>query len=235
MRYFQYKNLKKTKKNASMAQYSELNEEEKRLVRKGKFLNKVGVLVFFIVSLCCIIPCTIALRTVPIVENKVIACLEYVGIGIAEVLVVLGSFLFGGVISSFIFRKATDCRSISRNALSKACAHLREYYGVGESCIVTKCYESSDKRFTHHDVCIFVADGELRITTNIQYGFSHGERDLGCYVFNTDEISVKKVQDEKLSIAELKCGEVVFRLGYRAKSFIELKFLLKSQKIDNVS
>lgn len=234
MRYFKYKNLKTTEKNASKAQYAELNEEEKRLVRKEKLLNKVGVLVFFIVSSCCIITCTIALRTVPIAENKVIACLEYAGLGIAEVLAVIGGFLCGGVVSSFIFRKAYDYRPISRNVLSKACEHLRKYYGLGEPFIVTKCYESSDIRFTNHDVCIFVADGELRITTDIKHGFSNGKKDLGCYAFNADEISIKKIQDEKLLIAELKCEKVVFRLGYRAKGFIEKKFLLRSNKIDNV-
>lgn len=186
---------------------------------------------FFIVSLGCIIPCTIALKTIIVSENKVVAALEYACIGIAEVFVVLGGLLLGGIVASFIIRKATDCRLISRNALSKACAHLREYYGIKEPCIVTKCYESSDIRFTNHDVCIFFVDDELRITANIKYGFFHGKKDLGCYSFNADEIVLKKIQGENFLIAELKCGEVVFRMGYRAKSFIEKKFLYSKNDV----
>ena len=114
---------------------------------------------------------------------------------------------------------------MSQSILSNACAHLREYYELQEPCIVTKCYESSDKRFKNHDVCIFVVDDELRITTNLKHGFFHGENDLGCYAFKSDEISLFEQQGEKFLMTELKSGNTVFLLGYRAKAFIEKDFI----------
>lgn len=226
MRYFKYKNLLKTENSALKAQYAELKKEEKRLLRKNKLLNNIGIVVFSIVSVGCVIPCFIALKSIPVSDNEVVAFLEYLGVTVAGMLAVIASLLAGGVVSSFVFRKAYDERLvISKNALSKACAHLREYYGVAESCIVTKCYESSDEKFNAHDVCVFVVNDELRITTDLKNGFLHGDKDLGCYAFNTDEIVITKIQGKNFLIAELKCGEVVFRLGYRAKSFIEKNFI----------
>ena len=102
---------------------------------------------------------------------------------------------------------------------------FREFYGFTESCVVTKCYDSSDKVFANRDVCIFVADGELRVCANLKYGFSFREKDLGCYAFKPDEISVNLINENNILITELKSNEVSFRLGRRAKSFIEKDFL----------
>lgn len=77
-----------------------------------------------------------------------------------------------------------------KEILSKACGHLRDYYGLQEPYIITKCFDAADKKFQKHDVCLFVVGGELRITADLIHGFLHGERDLGCYAFVKHEITL---------------------------------------------
>lgn len=109
----------------------------------------------------------------------------------------------------------------TRQILSKACEGLREYYHLQEPCLVTKCYEASDNRFTNRDVCIFVVGNELCITANLQYGFIYGNKDLGCYAFCSDEISLSQRQEEGRLVTELTVGQMSFQLGKRAAGFIK--------------
>ena len=74
-------------------------------------------------------------------------------------------------------------------------------------------------------MCIFVVGNELRITADLVRGFLHGERDLGCYVFKREEITISKLQHGKYLMAELKADNAVFVLGYRAKAFIYKNFI----------
>ena len=68
----------------------------------------------------------------------------------------------------------------------------------------------------NHDVCIFIAEDELRLTTDLVRGFLHGERDLGCYAFKQSEITLSKQKNGNHLVAELRADNVVFLLGYRA-------------------
>lgn len=79
-------------------------------------------------------------------------------------------------------------------------------------------------------MCLFIVGDELRITTDLVSGFLHGERDLGCYAFKKDEITLTKLENGKHLIAELKSGDAVFLLGYRAKGFIDKNFINRSGK-----
>ena len=83
--------------------------------------------------------------------------------------------------------------------------------------MVTKCYDSSDKRFKDQDICMIMADGELRLTTNLQHGFLDMRRDLGCYAFQSGEIHLSESRAGERQAVELRCGEVTFLLGQRAK------------------
>ena len=117
---------------------------------------------------------------------------------------------------------------------SHGCKHLRDYYGIGDHYILTKCSDSSDKRFINHDVCIFVADGELRITTDLIKGFLYGDKDLGCYAFKKDEIKLIRKDNGKLMAVEIRAkakdeDDVAFLLSYRANGFIK-KNLLNYEK-----
>ena len=116
---------------------------------------------------------------------------------------------------------------MKKEIFSKACVNLRNYYKLQEPYIITKCFDATDKKFKNHDVCIFVVRDELRITSNLIRGFLHGERDLGCYAFKQNEITLSKQQNGKYLIAERKADNNVFLLGYRAKGFIEKNFTEK--------
>jgi hypothetical protein len=118
--------------------------------------------------------------------------------------------------------------SIKKDIFPKACNHLRDYYQLQEPYLITKCFDSTDKKFENHDVCIFVVGDELRITTDLVRGFLHGERDLGCYAFKKEEITLSKQNVGNHLIAELKANNIVFLLGYRAKGFIDKSFLQNS-------
>lgn len=228
MRYFKYKNLNKTEHIALKAQYAELTKDEKRLVRNRKALNKLATILFFTVSTICLVCCVLVIKQIPVPANAFLAILYYIGVVLLVLVATIVSFLLGGLVSSPIWSKVDANHSaMKRNILSQACAHLREYYELQEPCIVTKCYESSDKKFTNHDVCIFVVGDELRITANLKHGFFHGENDLGCYAFKVDEIKLSKQQKDTHLIAELKANNTTFLLGYRAKGFIEKNFILR--------
>ena len=74
-------------------------------------------------------------------------------------------------------------------------------------------------------MCIFIVDSELRITTDLINGFLYGERDLGCYTFKADEITLTKQHHKDRLAIELKSGDTVFLLGYRAMGYIRSNLL----------
>ena len=225
MRYFKYKGLQTTEKEAQKALFAELTKEEKRMIRKEKLLDTLGSIVFFTVFFGGCACCVLGLKQIPFPE----LLFEVIMRHIANFILGSAGFVLCLIIAIFVSMpigsKHTDQKMIRQKYLSKACEHLREFYGLQEPCIVTKCYDASDKKFKNHDVCIFVADDELRITTNLKNGFVHRDKDLGCYAFLRDEISLTKIEGEKFLMAELAAGETTFLLGYRAKGFIEKNFL----------
>ena len=225
MRYFKYKGSQTTEKVALREQYKVLTKEEKRLVRKDRFLNTLGNVVFytiFIVSFGC---CFWGLKQIPVPEKlfEIIMC--HIGKFILGAVALFLCIIISAFVALPIFSNNEGKQLIYQKFLAKACEHLREYYGLQEPCIVTKCYDASDKKFKNHDVCIFVVGDELRITTNLKHGFFYEERDLGCHAFLRDEITLTKIEGEKFLMAELRAGETTFLLGYRAKGFIEKNFL----------
>lgn len=228
MRYFKYHGTETAENVALKARYAELTKKEKRLVRKGKVLNGISIIVFLAVSILLIRLCFSLLKLIPKAGNSFETVLQYIGIGIFGFAGVIMSLIIAALIALAISGKTElPASNIKREMLSEACEHLREYYKLCEPCIVTKCYESNDKRFSNHDVCIFVADNELRITVNLKHGFFHSENDLGCYAFCKDEISLSAAERDNLRITLLKADGTVFMLGGRAKSFIERNFTAK--------
>ncbi len=226
MRYFKYKNVDSAVKKARCAVYGELTSEKKRVIRKNQLLSAISVVVFVCVLFACDGFGIWVTEMIPLPENGFLKFLSRIGdFAIKGVAFIVGLILGVCAVIPVLRKRDTISPDIERSIRAKACDYLRQYYGLQDPCIVTKCYESSEKRFTNKDVCIFVAGEELRITTNLKYGFYHTRNDLGCYAFRADEITLKKVQEEKLLIAELRAGETVFLLGYRAKGFIQRNFL----------
>lgn len=229
MRYFKYKNTNKNRNNALKEQYKALTADEKRTVRKEKIWRKFSTIVSVIVFFSCAFAGICLVTLIPKPDGWFWEFLVLVGKAMAGVvLLIVCGFLTAGLTRS-LWKKVESCRLplIKKEIFSKACGHLREYYELQEPYIVTKCFDATDKKFKNHDVCIFVVHDELRITTDLMRGFLHGERDLGCYAFKQDEITLSKQKGEKHLIAEIKAGNTVFLLGYRAKGFIEKNFTAK--------
>ena len=221
MRYFKCKDPEANVPKITIL--PELTVQEKKDQRQSKFLNVIASILFFLVwfaSFACFM--IFITKFIPNPQKPILVLLYSVGLIIYGVAAFAVSFLAGVLVSSPIFEKSDKKYKFHGvNVLSGTCVHLREYYGWQESCIVTKCYESSDKRFNGRDVCIFAVGNELRITANLKNGFSDREKDPGCYAFDIDEISLKLIQGEKFPITELIIGDTVFLLGRRAKAFME--------------
>lgn len=230
MRYFKYKNTNKNINNALKEQYKTLTEDEKRTFRKEKRWRKFSTIVSLIIYISCIVVGIFLLKSIPVPNAWFLEVLVIVGkVIVGFILLIIGGVITVGLTMP-LWKKVESFHipSMKKEIFSKACEHLREYYELQEPYIITKCFDATDKKFQNHDVCMFVVRDELRITTDIVRGFLHGERDLGCYVFKRDEITILKQQDGNRLIAELKAGDTFFVLGYRAKGFIEKYFLAKT-------
>lgn len=182
---------------------------------------------FYLIFVCLLITACCLLIMIPKPEEIALRVLAGIGLILLGLLMLILSAIIAFILTIPILEKAIKYRlpEIKKEILSKATAHLRDYYDLNEPYIITKCFDASDKKWINHDVCIFVDFNELRITTDLIHGFLHGERDLGCYAFKRSEITLTKcAQDNRLRV-ELRAGNNFFVLGYRAKGFIEKNFL----------
>lgn len=227
MRYFRCEKLKWAERK-TVVQYPELTPEEKKSDRLGKRLNVLATVLFFVTLIAVFVGGNFMLVSLPLPENPILLVLIGLGMLVLDFGIFVVAVLIGTLVSSPIYRAAQKRLVIRRgNVFDEALFSLREYYEWQEPCMVTKCFFSSDKKFKNRDVCIFVVGDELRIASNLKYGFSHREADLGCYVFSCDEISVGQIQGERFLMTELTGGETVFHLGRRAKGFIDRNFISK--------
>ena len=223
MRYFRYKNTDKNVNNALKEQYKTLTEDEKRTFRKKKRWQKFSTIVPLTIFICCIIAEIFLLKSIPVPNNNFLEVLVIVGKVIVGFILLIVSGCLTAIFTTPLWKKVEtfDIPLMKKEIFSKACKHLRDYYQLQEPYIITKCFEATDKNFQNHDVCIFIVGDELRITTDLIQGFLYGERDLGCYAFKTEEITLLKRNNGKHLVAELRADNTVFLLGYRAKGFID--------------
>ena len=216
--------------NALKEQYKTLTEDEKRTFRREKRWRKFSAIVSFIIYISCIVVGIFLLKSIPAPNAWFIKVLVIIGkVIVGFILLIVGGVITVGLTMP-LWKKVESFHipSMKKEIFSKACGHLREYYELQEPYIITKCFIATDKKFENHDVCIFVFGDELRITTDLVRGFLHGERDLGCYAFKKEEITLSKQNVGNHLIAELKANNTVFLLGYRAKGFIDKSFLQNS-------
>ena len=223
MRYFRYKNTDKNVNNALKEQYKTLIEDEKRTFRKKKRWQKFSTIVTLTIFICCIIAEIFLLKSIPVPNDNFLEVLVIVGKVIVGFILLIVSGGLTAILTTPLWKKVEtfDIPLMKKEVFSKACKHLRDYYQLQEPYIITKCFEATDKNFQNHDVCIFIVGDELRITTDLIQGFLHGERDLGCYAFKTEEFTLLKRNNGKHLVAELRADNTVFLLGYRAKGFID--------------
>lgn len=227
MRYFQYPNTGENRNNALREQYKTLTQQEKQRVRSEKRWRILCEIVTFVMFGLFMVACVAFLKWIPRPEHWAARMLAAVG------KIILGILLLalGGGLTVWatrpLWNKAEAFRlpAMKKEIFFKACGHLRDFYGLQEPCIVTKCFDATDKKFKDHDVCLFVAGEELRITADLLRGFLHGERDLGCYAFRREEITLRKQRHGDRLAVVLDAGGAAFVLGYRAKGFIEKNFI----------
>lgn len=227
MRYIKYKNTNRYYNIALKEQYKSLTADEKRTFRKEKFWRKFSLIVSSFIFFFSVTGGFLMIKSIPQPSDIMWQILTGIGKVILGFLILLACGVITAGLTQPLWKKAESFHfpAMKREIISKACSHLRDYYGLQEPCIVTKCFDSTDKKFRNHDVCLFVVGDELRITADLMRGFLHGERDLGCYAFKKQEIMMSKRQDGKHFYAELNGNDVVFLLGHRAKGFIEKNFL----------
>jgi hypothetical protein len=225
MRYFKYQNLQKSNKKSKKAIVSAFSKEEKRQYRKAKFFSSLGNIIFFIVTIAVASMLIFLINLIREPEHIVL----FIVYKIFKTILFIAAILFSFAVAAFtaipFWDKYQPQTTIKRQMLTNAVAHLRQYYGVSEPILVTKCYEASDGNFTNHDICLFVAEGELSITANLLHGFMHVEKDLGCYSMKKEEITIRQIPMETTFATELIAGDVRFLLGSRAKKYIERNFL----------
>ena len=227
MRYFRYESTNKNLNNTLKEQYKFLTNNEKRILRKEKRLQKIISFVSLIIYIASITVGFCLLKLIPHPNSYFQNFLADIGKLTAAliILVVSGILTIGLIISLWKMTDSLHLSTRKKDILAKACSHLRDYYGIQESYIITKCFDTTDKKFQNHDVCIFVVDDELRITTDLIHGFLHEEKDLGCYAFKKHEITLSKIICGKSLKVEIKANNTSFLLGYKTKSFIEKNFI----------
>ena len=221
MRYFKFKKNSPTP-NALKNKLRELNNEEKRLYRKAKMFKRIGNVVFWIIFLTGTIT---SIYLVTLFSDRDVLILHIIQTILSFVFVILCivvSAIIAALVSLLFWNyQDKNVNFIRQTIRSAVCSELQKFYGLCEPLLVTKCYECTDKNFNNHDVCIFNADGELRITTNLQYGFYNINKDLGCYAFTQEEISITRVDFAENEATRLTVGDFNITLGIKAKRFIE--------------
>lgn len=208
MRYFKCEKINTEEKEMLRAQYAKLCAKEQKRYRRAKLLHKLGTVVFAVVSLGTFIG----------------ACfLDVPGLFVGAIFV---SPVLGLIAATPLWAtRNTREESMRKDFLHKACETLREYYGLQEPFLVTKCYSCTDRKFDRHDVCLFVVENELRVSADLHNGFFHPDRDLGCYGLTRQEITLSPAQYKEHEALQLEADGVTFLLGTRAQKFIKEQFL----------
>lgn len=230
MRYYRYKNTAKNLQNAFKAQYKTLARDEKRIFRRKRCLEKMGFLIVPVVFFSCMAIGAILIKRFPKPDTQLLNVFMIVCKAAAVLILIIASGALALGLSVPFWRKAESLHipTMQKEICAKACGHLRDYYDLQAPYINTKCYDATDRRFRNHDVCIFVAEDELRITSDLVHGFLYGERDLGCCAFNREEIILSRQKDGNRFATELRTDGAVFLLGDRAKGFIDQNFIGKA-------
>lgn len=229
MRYFRYRHSANRLNNKAIVEhYKSLTKDEKKTFRKKRFLKRFTTILGTVCLVSSMSAGICLLKLIPMPNNTFLEILVVLGKVITGIILLIAcGFLTYGICLPFINKiESYNIPAMKRIVFSKACGYLRDYYGLQETYIVTKCFNSSNKDFKNHDVCIFVVNDELRITVDLIKGFLYPNRDLGCYSFKKNEIRLTKLQSGKHLMLELKASnkksdEVVFLLGYKARRFIE--------------
>lgn len=226
MRYFKYgsaiPDLETIQRNGKL-----LFTAAQRQHRRANLLGKLGTAVFCVLFVILSAGLLFLInRIMPDEEGVFLAIVDFFGTIVLSGFALILAAIVAAVAATPLWAKRQNTEKLLlREALSNACNELKSFYQFQEPFIVTKCYCSSNRRFDRHDVCIFIADQELRITANLNYGFFDPKRDLGCYCLTRQEIQLIDTQHKDRVAVELHTEDVTFVLGRKSRTFIEKEYL----------
>lgn len=206
-------------------QFADLSEHEQKKLRRQKLRNRIGNVLFFSVTVLLLIAgLWLVWHVYSLGQAKDFLHGTVLAIGgfVMSFLVVILAPILALLASGWLWRAdyARE-KALRKELLQKGCQQQREFYGFREPFFVTKCFDAGDKRFRRHDVCLFMAEGELRLTVNLHYGFFDPARDLGCYAFSPEEVTLRMAQWKNHPALELTAGETTFLLGNKALPFLK--------------
>lgn len=203
--------------------YAGLSAKEQARQRRFLWLHRLGTVVFWLLFLASFIGFVLLIRKIEPVSDSVLDAILHTILSVClGFFALIFSAILGALAAAPLWgRNAAIEKDLRQMLLRQATQELRQFYGFQEPFLVTKCYRASDRRFDRHDVCLFLADGKLRLTVNLHYGFFDPRRDLGCYEFDLSEITLLPGQHKDREAVELRFGETAFLLGRQAKAFIE--------------
>lgn len=219
MRYIKFKDPKKMKKTKKREYISNLDNELRAKYIKGKNIELISQITVYILFAIFFVLFERLITFIPRPEGTVLSILSAIGIFICYVLNFILSALIAVIPYILMLRLVPEEHiTISNELLKIMSEELRRFYLFsGENCIVTKCYESSDSRFNNKDIVLYKAGDEIRLAVNLKHNFSDPKKDLGCYIFTKDEITVYKTE----KTFEISCEGHKFLLGKKAIKFIE--------------
>lgn len=222
MRYFKYSDPWPDLE-AERNEYAEgCQRQQKRNEHWAIFGMIVFISLFIIVFTGTIVLLSLVL---PMGDSAFDVAFRFLGYGFGGLIGLICGIVLGSLASTpfYTFDRRVS-KSRMQQVMQKSTEHLRKFYGYQEPCLVTKCYRCTNRKWDRHDVCLFVAGDELRITTNLQYGFFRPEKDLGCYAFQRQEILLKDAMFRDTPAVELQADGVSFILSRNAISFIKKHF-----------
>lgn len=241
MKYFKYRNINKVQKLADKERLASLGKDEQKKIVRSRRLTKVLSISGIIFFICCFAMFIFFIELIPVPTHSFLKILRGIGcvlLGILGSIVSMFStmFTFGILISKVEY----NLPQMRKEFLRKACEPIRNYYGISDEYLITKCFDSTNLLFNNHDICIFRYGNEIRITTDIVKGFINGKCDLGCYSIKFDELNIYKDDFYSKRVTVLELDKEKFIIGIKAYSYINklmktkvYKYLVKSLEIND--
>lgn len=225
MRYFKCPPPDKAENEKFKKQHAELLIKEKACKKKEKILHRIYWILFFVIFCSVTVVGTWLVWQIPEPKSILLCAGLYLTQFISIfVFMIVGAIIAALVVSPLDKKIKNTAKKLKKSTLDSASEYLRIYYGLTDAFVITKCYDATDRKFKNHDICLFVKDNELCLCTNLVNGLLNSDKDLGCYAFTKEEITLTERVTDKYTAAVLACGETEFVLGKRVRAWIERNY-----------
>ncbi len=210
-KHFQYPLLNKIEEKIYKERIKRLEGDNARKMCKYKVLSKM-VLCWFLLFLVAI---PVAAR---LLFEGVTRWYFVVGIVAAVLVLGVGNLALAAGLWRKIYKKyhSDSIPLLKKEELSKLTLPLRRFYQIGDSYVVTKCFEATDAELIDKDVLVFGYGNGFRIVCDL---FS-SRKDFGCYEFRFDETTVRNETTDGKTKTVISCDTFRLTLGYRAGTYL---------------